>query len=101
MVDTVPGLTNTRVARMSGQELDNIARRHNELMMGKFRLSLQAQRLFLYVVSLVKDDHDEATEYRFSIYELAQKIGIERSHLYGTMVEVLDELAATIVNVAP
>jgi plasmid replication initiation protein len=93
--------SNARVVRVTGDDLDNVARRRNELIVSKYRLSLQAQRLFLYVVSMVDDDHDERTTYEFSIYELAKKIGVDRNHLYGSMVEILNELASTYVYVAP
>lgn len=75
-----------------------VARRRNELVVGKYRLGFQAQRLFMYLLSKVSDEHDENTEYRFSIYELAEKIGIDRTHLYKEMVGAIDELEACKVH---
>ncbi len=79
-------------------ETSRIARRNNELMTGRFRLSYQAHRLFLYVISMVNADTDENTEYQFSVNELATAIGIDRSNLYKSMVDMLDELSITMVN---
>lgn len=75
-----------------------MARRHNELILAKHRLSMQAQRLFLYVVSLVNNDHDEQTEYEFAVNELANVIGIDRSRLYKSMVDVIEEVASCMVE---
>lgn len=75
-----------------------IARRRNELVVGKYRLGFHAQRLFMYVLSKVRDEHDDSTEYKFSIYDLAQKIGVDRAHLYKEMVAAIDELEACKVH---
>jgi hypothetical protein len=90
-------IENRKVIKVGSTEIDLIARRRNELMMGKYRLSLQAQRLFLYVLSQVQDAHDEDTEYEFAVSDLARAIGIDGSRLYKTMVDTLEELARTIV----
>lgn len=85
--------------KVDGHDIELIARRRNELILANHRLSYQAYRLFMYVLSQVNNSHDENTEYEFSVYELARHMGISRQHLYGTMVEALDELASTIVHV--
>lgn len=90
---------NNKIIRVDGNEIDGLAKRHNELVTSKFRLSYQAHRFFLFVLSQVKDDHDEDNVYEFSVYELAKKIGIDRGHLYKSAVDVLDELARSIVEV--
>ena len=92
-------LDERRIIRVHGSDFNAVARRNNELIVGKYRLSLQAHRLFLYVLSQVRPEHDEHTEYEFAINELAEAIGVDRSQLYRDMVRVLDELASTMVNV--
>jgi plasmid replication initiation protein len=69
-----------------------VVRRRNEMVMGKYCLSYQAQRLFMYVLSKVRDDHTSETSFSFSVYELAQKIKVDRAHLYTALVGALDEL---------
>lgn len=82
-----------------GHETDAITRRSNELVTAKFfRLSFQAHRLFLHLLAQVQDDHNEDTEYQFSIYALAKAIGIDRGHLYQAMVGAIDELARVMVE---
>ena len=88
-----------KIVKVESNEADGKVERRNELMLANHRLSFQAHRLFLYVLSMVKVDHDEKTEYEFSVSKLADTIGIDRNHLYKSMVGVLDELAKTIVNV--
>ena len=46
-----------------------VAVRRNELMLGHFRLSVWAQRLFLYLISHVEDDHDGDTGYQFKVVD--------------------------------
>ena len=88
-----------KIVKVSGSEQLTVARRRNELIIAKHRLSLQAQRLFLYTLSMVSDDHDENTEYEFAVNELASAIGIDRSKLYKSVVSVLGELAGTMMTV--
>jgi plasmid replication initiation protein len=90
---------NYKIIKVSASDNDLVARRRNELVLGNMRMSLQAHRLFLYILSQVRDDHDETTEYEFSVNELATTIGIDRSKLYKTIADVLDELARIMVNV--
>jgi plasmid replication initiation protein len=89
----------TNIIKITKTEIEATVRRRNELIMAKFfRLSLQANRLFLFVLSQVRDEHNEDTEYEFSVNEVANAIGIDRSNLYKSMVNALDELARTMVD---
>lgn len=88
-----------KVVRPSDVGGELVARRHNELIVAKHRLSMQAQRMFLYVVSMIDETHDEKTEYEFSVSDLANVIGIDRSRLYKSMVEVVEEVAGCMVDI--
>ncbi len=76
-----------------------IAIRRNELVLGHFRLSVWAQRLFLILVAHVDAATDETTTFRFQVSELARMVGIDRSKLYSDLVGAIYELERTKVNI--
>lgn len=93
------GMYGTQVVVMGDKNRQAVAVRRNELMLGSYRLSVWAQRVFLYLVSEVKDEHTEATPYVLPIAELAKEVGFEDKNLYRGMWGIVRELADTYVQV--
>jgi Initiator Replication protein len=86
------------VVRQAGDR-GRLAVRRNELVLGHFRLSVWAQRLFLLLVAHVEDDTDDRTAFRFDIADLARRVGVDRSRLYTDLVDTIYELERTKVFV--
>lgn len=72
-----------------------LVKRQNDLVLARFRISVQARRLFMFVLAKVKESDNEETKYTFPINQLATAIGVPRSNLYRDMVGVLEELEAS------
>ena len=86
--------------KIVNEENENlVASRRNELMLAPFRLSLWAQRLFLYVISQVKDGDPVDHRYTFPVAHLAKTVGVENPNLYRGMLEIIDELEVAKVFV--
>jgi Initiator Replication protein len=85
---------------VSIREGDNrIAVRRNELVLGHFRLSVWAQRLFLILVAHV-DAHTSAdTVFRFEVASLARWLGVDRSNLYTDLIPAIQELMRTVIRI--
>ena len=71
-----------------------IAVRRNELMLGSYRLSLWAQRVFLHIISEVKDEHTPDQDYELPIAGLSREVGIEDGNLYREMWAIVRERPA-------
>lgn len=79
---------------------NRVAVRRNELVLGHFRLSVWAQRLFLILVAHVDQRTTPDTVFRFEIVELARWLGIARQNLYTDLVPAIFELENTKLEVA-
>ncbi len=78
---------------------NRIAVRRNELVLGHFRLSVWAQRLFLILIAHVDDDTTRDTVFRFEIAELARWLKIDRSNLYSDIIPAIQELERTKIRI--
>ena len=76
-----------------------IAVRRNELVLGHFRLSVWAQRLFLILIAHVDDETTRDTVFRFEIAELARWLKIDRSNLYSDIIPAIQELERTKIKI--
>lgn len=78
---------------------NRIAVRRNELVLGHFRLSVWAQRLFLILVAHVDTDTTADTVFRFEVATLARWLGVARTNLYTDLIPAIQELMRTTIRV--
>ncbi len=78
---------------------NRVAIRRNELVLGHFRLSVWAQRLFLILLAHVDGTTTAETVFRFEVAELARWLGVARTNLYTDLVPAIYELERTKINV--
>jgi len=70
-----------------GVKMGNIAEnalvvRHNTLIKSRHKLTLQENRLVLWLISQIQSDDTEFTSYKIGAKELAEFIGIEGQNIY-------------------
>ncbi len=78
---------------------NRIAVRRNELVLGHFRLSVWAQRLFLILIAHVDATTTKETVFRFEVTALARWLNIDHSNLYTDLIPAIHELERTKVTV--
>lgn len=71
---------------------------HNNLMHARYRMTLQEQRLFLWVVSMVQPEDDDFKKYRIKVADLAELIGVDKENLYSRMTELTRRLMSRVAE---
>lgn len=64
----------------------------NELVEASYRLTLQEQRLILYMASLIRPEADDLKLYRITVSELAGAVGVKESNLFPAVKAIIKPL---------
>lgn len=76
-----------------------IVKMSNKLAEAKYRLSLQAQRIYLYAVSQVDENAENFNIIKFSLSDYADMAGIELTRLYKDIEDIAKELMGAVVKI--
>jgi Initiator Replication protein len=90
--------TDTHVIAIT-EGANRVAVRRNELVLGHFRLSVWAQRLFLILVAHVDVTTTADTVFRFEVTALSRWLGVARTNLYTDLIPAIQELMRTTIRV--
>jgi plasmid replication initiation protein len=74
--------------------------RHNNLIEARYSLSLQEQRLFLWLVSEISPDDVDFKDYRIDIKDFAEFIGADKNkNIYAQCSEITKKLIRRVVEI--
>ena len=74
--------------------------RRNELIHARYRMSLQEQRLWLWLTAQVKREDTELSVYRIGVKQLAEFIGIEKNkNLYEELAHHTKSLMSRVAEI--
>lgn len=74
--------------------------KHNKLVEARYSLSLQEQRLVLWIVSQIEPDDDILTGFTIPIKELAKFLGVEKNkNLYSEMKDITRGLVTKLIEI--
>jgi plasmid replication initiation protein len=89
------------VAKMGKIDEKALVVRRNELIHAHYRMTLQEQRLLLWLIAQIEPEDEAFTTYRIGVKELAEFIGIERSkNVYTEMAGHTKRLMTRVAEVA-
>ena len=73
--------------------------RRNELIHARYRMSLQEQRLLLWLIAQVKREDTDLTVYRIGVKQLADFIGVESKNMYGELSRHTKSLMSRVAEI--
>ena len=71
----------------------------NKLAEARYRLSLQAQKIYLYAVSLIDEDNEDFEIIQFRLIDFARESGSDETRLYKDIDDITDELMRAFFKV--
>ncbi|MCI5167905.1 MAG: RepB family plasmid replication initiator protein, partial [Candidatus Electrothrix sp. GM3_4] len=85
---------NTKKQYMTFTELDlkNKITQSNDLIVSKYELSLNEQRIIFCLTSVIQPDDKDFQTYKFKIDDIKQKLGIKNKNFYSDIKEAIKKL---------
>lgn len=71
----------------------------NKLIEARYSLTVGEQRLILAMVSMIKPNDSEFTEYTIPLAELARLLGIDLSYTYAEIDKITDRLMSRVLHI--
>ena len=78
---------------------NKLATRRNALIEARFKLSVQEQRLMLWVISEIEPQDTDFKTYRVNIKELANRIGIKNKDFYTRVRNTTKKLMGRVIEI--
>ena len=76
-----------------------IATMHNKFIEARYKLTLEEQRIFLSLVSLIQPDDEDFKDYKISVKAIAELIGTKHKNMYRVLNEATDRLMKRIIKI--
>ena len=76
-----------------------VATMHNKFIEARYKLTLEEQRIFLSLVSLIQPDDEDFKDYKISVKAIAELIGTKHKNMYRVLDEATDRLMQRIIKI--
>lgn len=78
---------------------NHLVTKSNKLIMSKYKLSLQEQRIILVLASMVQPEDEEFKEYEIGIKEFCDFLGVENKKAYIELPQITKELMSKVLEI--
>jgi len=78
----------------------NLIVKSNELIQGRYELKISQIKLILHMITLIRKDDEDFKEYKISIKDYAQRVGIDPEGEYSHAKEITEDLLKKVMKIA-
>ena len=76
-----------------------VATMHNKFIEARYKLTLEEQRIFLSLISLIQPDDEDFKDYKISVKAISELIGTKHKNMYRVLDEATDRLMQRIIKI--